>query len=113
MISRVRPHGVLPHLNGLYSELVLASTSPARKALLTTLGLPFRAESPGVDEHVDPGTTTLAAVTMLAERKARAVLARWPQALVIGSDQLINLDGRALGKPQNQRAAREQLKSLS
>jgi len=104
---------VQPSLNGLFSELVLASTSPARKALLTTLGLPFRAEAPGVDEHVAPGTTTHATVAMLAERKARAVLARWPQALVIGSDQLIDLDGRALGKPQDARAARSVLKSLS
>lgn len=102
-----------PHLNGLFSELVLASTSPARRALLTSLGVPFRAESPGVDEHVSPGTATRAAVAMLAERKARAVLARWPQALVIGADQLIDLDGRALGKPADARAARAQLKALS
>jgi septum formation protein len=104
---------VQPHLNGLFSELVLASTSPARKSLLTSLGLPFRAETPGVDEHVGPGTSTRAAVAMLAERKARAVLSRWPQALVIGADQLVDLDGRALGKPANRHAAREQLKSLA
>jgi septum formation protein len=103
----------LPHLHGLYSELVLASTSPARRALMGTLGMPFRAETPGVEETVTPGTSTRAAVAMLAERKARAVLARWPQALVIGADQLIDLDGKALGKPPNPKAARLQLKSLS
>jgi septum formation protein len=101
------------HLDGLFSELVLASTSPAREALLTSLGLPFRAEAPGVDESVPTGTPTRAAVTMLAERKARAVLARWPTALVIGADQLIDLDGRALGKPPDAPAARAQLKLLS
>jgi septum formation protein len=101
------------HLNGLFSELVLASTSPSRRALLTSLGMPFRAETPGVEETVPQGTTTRAAVAMLAERKARAVLARWPQALVIGADQLVDLDGRALGKPANASAARKQLESLS
>ena len=101
------------HLNGVFSELVLASTSPSRRALLGTLGMPFRAETPGVEEVVPPGTTTRAAVAMLAERKARAVLGRWPQALVIGADQLVDLDGRALGKPINAAAARKQLESLS
>ena len=102
-----------PHLNGLYSELVLASTSPARRALLTSLGLPFRAESPGVDEVVPPGTSPRAAVALLAERKARAVLAKRPQALVIGADQLVELDGRPLGKPLDAAAARKQLEQLS
>jgi septum formation protein len=102
-----------PHLNGLYSELVLASTSPSRKSLMTALGLPFRAETPGVEETVPPGTSTRAAVAMLAERKARAVLARWPQALVVGADQLVDLDGRALGKPATRRAAKDQLASLA
>ena len=101
------------HLNGLYSELVLASTSPSRRALLTALGMPFRAETPGVEETVPQGTTTRASVAMLAERKARAVLARWPTALVIGADQLVDLDGRALGKPIDKNAARKQLESLN
>lgn len=101
------------HLNGLYSELVLASTSQSRRALMTGLGMPFRAETPGVEEVVPAGTTTRAAVTMLAERKARAVLGRWPTALVIGSDQLVDLDGKALGKPLDAKAARKQLESLS
>jgi septum formation protein len=97
----------------LYSELVLASTSAARRALLTPLGLPFRAETPGVEETVPKGTATRAAVAMLAERKARAVLSRWPTALIIGADQLVDLDGVALGKPKNDKAARAQLERLS
>jgi len=93
-------------------ELLLASTSSARRSLMSALGVVFRAESPGVDEDVAPGTGVEAAVAELSERKARAVLARNPGALVIGSDQLVSLDGRALGKPADATAAREQLSSL-
>ncbi len=98
---------------GRYSELVLASTSPARNALLGALGVPFRAEAPGVDEDVAPGTSPVQAVALLAERKARAVWTRCPQALVIGADQLVGLDGRALGKPPDAAAARAQLQALA
>ncbi|PZR11044.1 MAG: septum formation protein Maf [Archangium gephyra] len=94
------------------SELILASTSPARRALMTSLGLPFRAEAPGVDEHVATTVSVEDMVLQLAERKARAVLARFPNALIIGSDQLVSLDGHALGKPADAVAARAQLASL-
>lgn len=97
---------------GPFDALVLASTSGARKALMAGLGLPFRAEAPGVDEDVPPGTSPQHAVALLAERKARAVLARFPRALIIGSDQLVSLDGQALGKPPDAAAARAQLASL-
>jgi septum formation protein len=97
---------------GPYDELLLASTSSARRALMEGLGLPFRAVAPGVDEVVAPGTLPQQAVAMLAERKARAVAAKSPRALVIGSDQLVSLDGKALGKPEDATAARVQLGSL-
>jgi septum formation protein len=97
---------------GPFDELVLASTSSARRALMEGLGLPFRAVAPGVDEDVPPGTPPQHAVAMLAERKARAVLAKHPRALVIGSDQLVSLGGRALGKPPDASAARAQLGAL-
>lgn len=99
-------------LAGLYTELVLASTSPARRALLDGLGLPWRAVSPGVDEAVPGALTVQQQVALLAERKARAVLAQAPQALVIGADQLASLDGQPLGKPADEAAARAQLESL-
>jgi septum formation protein len=99
-------------LSGLQGELVLASTSPARRALLDTLGLPYRVEAPGVDEEVAEGTPPVQAVALLAERKARAVLARNPGALVVGADQLVSLQGRTLGKPPDEAAARQQLGAL-
>ena len=102
-----------PPLNGLYSELILASTSPARVTLLKTLGLPFRSEAPGVEENVSSKLNTSAMVAHLAERKARAVLARFPNALVVGADQLVDVDGHPLGKPADDKAAHQQLQSLS
>lgn len=93
--------------------LILASTSPARRALLQSLRIPFRCEAPGVDEIVPPGTSVRDAVALLAERKARAVLERNPHALVVGCDQLGSLDGQALGKPADRDAARDQLRRLS
>lgn len=97
---------------GPYEELVLASTSSARRALMEGLGLPFRAVAPGVEEDVPAGTTPEAAVALLAERKARAVFEKHPGTLIIGSDQLVSLDGHALGKPPDAKAARAQLASL-
>lgn len=100
------------HLPRPYAELLLASTSPARRALMDALALPYRAVAPEVDEVVAPGTPPHHAVALLAERKARAVAARFPQALVIGADQLVALGGQALGKPPDARAARAQLAAL-
>lgn len=96
-----------------FDTLLLASTSPARRALLDGLGLPYRCEAPGVDEVVPPGTPVELAVATLAERKARAVWKRFPTALVLGADQLVSLDGAALGKPPDAAAARRQLDALA
>ena len=80
-------------------DLILASTSPARRALLDGLGLRYRVERPDVAEDVPAGTTVEDAVRMLALRKARAVASRHPDALVLGADQLGEVEGRLLGKP--------------
>lgn len=96
----------------VFDEVVLASTSPMRKALMDALGIPYVVEAPGVDEIVPPGTPPQHAVALLAERKARAVYARKPKALIIGSDQLASLHGNTLGKPEDAKAARAQLSSL-
>jgi septum formation protein len=93
--------------------LLLASTSPSRQRLLAALGLPFQTVSPGVDESIAAGTPVELSVRTLAQRKARAVAARYPDALVLGADQLGDLDGRALGKPATRDAARLQLRALS
>lgn len=93
--------------------LILGSTSSARRALLEALRVPFTAVSPNVDEEVPPGTRVVDAVSILANRKAEAVAARHPDAWVIGSDQLAEVDGEALGKPEDRAAARAQLRRLS
>lgn len=92
--------------------LLLASTSSARRALLDGLGLPYRAEAPGVDEDVPPTLCAREVVACLAERKARAVAARHPAAWVVGSDQVVEVEGRILNKPPTLEAAREQLAAL-
>lgn len=94
-------------------RLVLASTSPARRALLDALGAPYQAVAPGVGEEVAPGTPVEQAVALLARRKAEAVARMSPDALVLGADQLVELDGAALGKPVDEAAALEQLRALS
>lgn len=98
---------------GLYSELLLASTSPARRALLDGLGLPYRVVPPEVDESVAADTPVVQAVAQLAERKARAVATRFPRCLVIGADQLVSLDGVAIGKPADEAVAFSQLKAFT
>lgn len=96
-----------------FPELILASTSYARRTLMDSLGIPYRAIAPGVDESVPEGTSVRDAVALLAHRKAAAVSTRHPDALVIGSDQLVSLDGEALGKPEDRARARSQIQRLS
>lgn len=95
------------------TALVLASTSRYRAELLARLGLAFTTASPGVDEAALPGEAPAQVALRLAEAKARAVAANHPGALVIGSDQLAELDGRTLGKPGSVAAARAQLGACS
>lgn len=101
------------HFSGLYEGLILASTSPARKRLLTTLGVPFQVVAPEVDEHTPPNTPVRQMVALLAERKARAAYRKFPNWLVVGSDQLVAFEGRVLGKPADPAAAMEQLSMLA
>lgn len=94
-------------------QLVLASSSPYRRALLARLALPFAAASPAVDETPLPGETAPEVVQRLALAKARALAAAWPAALIIGSDQVCELDGRIVGKPHDFGRARAQLAASS
>ncbi len=93
--------------------LLLASTSPYRRELLERLGLEFQVESPGCDEEVGELTDPVAIVHELSLRKARAVAGRHPDALVIGSDQVLALGDQILGKPGTPTRARAQLARLS
>jgi septum formation protein len=93
--------------------LILASTSPYRHELLSRLRLPFEALPPGVDELALPAEAPPALAARLASAKAAAVARRRPEAVVIGSDQVCELDGEALGKPGSLDRAAEQLRRLS
>lgn len=94
-------------------RLVLGSSSPYRRELLTRLGQPFETRSPDVDEAALPGETPLALAIRLAEIKARAVAQGFDDdVIVIGSDQVADLAGRPLGKPGHHAAAVEQLRAL-
>lgn len=94
-------------------RLILASSSPYRKAMLERLGLPFQTVSPNVDESPLPGEAPGDLATRLSVAKARAVAEQHPDAVVIGSDQVATLDGTLLGKPGSFEAARQQLLRLS
>ena len=93
-------------------QIVLASTSKYRRELLVRLGLPFEVASPQVDETALPNEAPQDTARRLAEAKARAVAARFPQALVIGSDQVAVLDDIPLGKPGNHATALRQLRAM-
>lgn len=96
-----------------HPPLILASTSRYRRALLERLGLPFQVESPGCDEEAGDLRDPVAIARELSFRKARAVADRHPDALVIGSDQVLALDDEVLGKPGTRERARAQLALLS
>jgi septum formation protein len=93
--------------------LILASTSRYRRELLERLRLPFEMISPDVDETPRPGETPAALSERLALAKAAAVSARRRDAVVIGSDQVADLDGAAIGKPGTHERARAQLRAMS
>lgn len=97
------------------SRLVLASTSPYRRELLGRLGLPFEAVSPETDETALHGESPTATAERLAEAKARAVADRFPDALIIGSDQVAYLAGgpQRFGKPGTRENAFAQLRLMS
>lgn len=93
-------------------RLLLASTSRYRRELLTRLQLPFDVISPAVDESPQAGEHPRALAQRLAHAKADAVAMREPAAVVIGSDQVAELNGAALGKPGNHERATAQLRAM-
>jgi MAF protein len=94
-------------------NIVLASSSRYRRQLLERLGLVFETDSPAIDETPLPQESPHALVQRLAQAKARALAARYPQHWIIGSDQVACLDGVTLGKPGNFENAQKQLHSCN
>ncbi len=92
--------------------VVLGSTSRYRRELLQRLGLPFEVAAPEVDETPLPGEAPAALAQRLALAKARAVAGRFPEAVVIGSDQVADLAGEPLGKPGTHDRAVQQLRRM-
>ena len=95
-----------------FPPIVLASTSRYRRELLERLHFPFQVQAPDVDENALPSETPRETALRLAHHKAAAVAARFPGAIVIGSDQTVDTDGTVLGKPLSHDAALEQLQLL-
>ncbi|BDT66215.1 7-methyl-GTP pyrophosphatase [Comamonadaceae bacterium OS-1] len=92
--------------------LVLGSTSRYRNELLQRLRIPFEVAAPDVDETPLAGESPRDLALRLSLAKARAVAARFPQAVVIGSDQVADLHGEPLGKPGNHANAVAQLRRM-
>jgi septum formation protein len=92
--------------------LILGSSSRYRRELLGRLRLPFDVVAPEVDETPRPGEAPAQLAVRLALAKARAVAQRHPQAIVIGSDQVADLDGEPLGKPGDHERATAQLRRM-
>jgi len=97
------------------STIVLASTSPYRRALLDRLGLPYEAVAPACDEETlkDPAWSPRQTAERLAEAKATSVATDRTEAIVIGSDQVADLDGAVLGKPGSAATAVDQLAAMT
>lgn len=95
------------------TKLILASGSRYRKMLLQRLGREFTVQAPDVDESPLPGETPQELAVRLALAKCERVASRFPNAIVIGSDQVANLNGRTLGKPGNHERATAQLQAMS
>lgn len=93
-------------------RLILGSSSVYRRELLQRLRLPFEVVSPDVDETPASGETPQGLARRLASAKARAVAVQHPDAIVIGSDQVADLEGEPLGKPGNHETAVHQLRRM-
>ena len=95
------------------AELVLASSSVHRIALMERLRLPFRSRPPNIDESVLAGEAPADLVRRLALAKALEVAKSYPDALVIGSDEVAAASGQILNKPEDHGAAVRQLRMMS
>lgn len=95
------------------ARIILASSSPRRKELLEQVGLKFEIFSPDIDESVCIGESADHYVQRLAQQKAQAILAQFPDAIVIAADTSLVLDHKIIGKPESKQHAFEIWTALS
>ena len=95
------------------ARIILASSSPRRKELLEQVGLKFEIFSPDIDESVHVGESADHYVQRLAQQKAQAILAQFPDAIVIAADTSLVLDHKIIGKPESKQHAFEIWTALS
>jgi len=98
--------------SAIHPPLILGSSSPYRRELLGRLRIPFDVAVPDIDETPLAGEAPEATALRLSRRKAEAIAARHPGALVIGSDQVCTLDGAQIGKPGSHEKALAQLQQM-
>ena len=94
-------------------SLILASTSPRRRELLALLGIPFAVASPSFEERLVPNRSAAQQVMSFALAKAQSIAKHEPEAIVLGSDTVIELDHDVLGKPADLVEARAMLRRLA
>jgi septum formation protein len=94
-------------------SLILASTSPRRRELLALLGIPFDITRPSFEERLMPNRTVIEQVQSFAQGKAQSAARQEPEAIVLGSDTVIELDHDMLGKPADLAEARAMLRRLA
>lgn len=99
-------------MNQMSKELILASTSPRRRDLITHFDLPFRCVSVDVDETPHAEESAKAMVQRLAGSKARSAVAEFPDAIIVAADTTVDLDGQIIGKPSDAADAVRMLKRL-
>jgi septum formation protein len=94
-------------------ELILASSSPRRQELLREIGIPFQVHAANINEEQIGGEPPIAYALRLAQEKAQAVAAQYPQSYVLGADTIVVVDGEVLGKPKDHADAARMLRLLS
>jgi septum formation protein len=99
-------------LNASKQQIILASSSVYRKELLARLHLPFISITPNIDESPKEYESPDQTAIRLAQEKAEAISLQYPDAIIIGSDQVATLDGEQIGKPGDHHNALRQLQSM-
>jgi septum formation protein len=94
-------------------ELILASSSPRRQELLREIGIPFVVHAANINEDQNAQESPIAYALRLAQEKAQAVAAQYPQSYVLGADTIVVLNGEVLGKPKDHTDAVRMLRLLS